>query len=296
MAKILAVSSLDPGASRSRQRPEETNERRLTGWQRALRWALWLTFLGVAVWKSQTVRFSGLEWIALLAAIAFSIWCMARPLGGPKVELTKPAHLLGTFASKTSWAMLLIGTLLTVGGVAAGGAAVYDMATGRATFGDLLRDVGIFIEGWFMQVITNFTYDAELENTHAYALFLLVLPGAIMVWVNLIPLLKRGSEFRVEADGSVMVRQRDSWEPLLEQQYASVSADGTTMTFTPPPAASLAPDRQPAVTLPQARVFCRENGAQLKRELSAEFFTELVSVRGFEVTATGSTSFTAQRK
>ena len=294
VAKILAVSSLDPGASRSRQQPEETNERRLTGWQRALRWVLWLTFLGVAVWKSQTVRFSGLEWIALLAAIAFSIWCMAKPLGGPKVELTKPAHLLGTFASKTSWAMLLIGTLLTVGGVAAGGAAVYDMATGRATFGDVLRDVGIFIEGWFMQVITNFTYDAELENTHAYALFLLVLPGAIMVWVNLIPLLKRGSEFRVEADGSVMVRQRDSWEPLLEYQYSAVSTDGTTITFIPPPEPT--PVASPAVTLPHARVFCRENGAQLKRELSAEFFTELLSVRAFEVTATGSTSFTAQRK
>ena len=39
----------------------------------------------------------------------------------------------------------------------------------------------------------------------------------------------------------------------------------------------------------------RENGAHLKRELSAEFFTELLAVRGFEVTATGSTSFTAQR-
>ena len=71
--------------------------------------------------------------------------------------------------------------------------------------------------------------------------------------------------------GSVMVRQRDSWGSLLEYQYSSV-------------------------TLPQARVFCRENGAHLKHALSAEFFTELLSVRGFEVTVTGSTSFMAQRK
>lgn len=286
------MSSLEPGASRSRQAPEETNERRLTGWQRAVRWLLWLTFLGLAIWKSRTVSFSGVEWLALVAAIGFSIWCMARPLGGPKVEFTKPAHLLGTFVSRTSWAFLLIGTLLTIGGVAAVGAASYDMATGRATFGDVLHDIGIFAEGWIRSVITNFTYDAELENTQAYALFVLLVPGLIMLWVNAIPLLNRGSEFRVEADGSVMVRRRDSWEPVLEYQYSSVAADGSTVEFTPPP------DGPPRVTLPQARVFCRENGARLAPELSAEFFTGLLAVRGFEVTApaSGGSSFTADRK
>jgi hypothetical protein len=34
---------------------------------------LWLTFLGVAVWQSQHVRFSGLEWVALISAVGFSI-------------------------------------------------------------------------------------------------------------------------------------------------------------------------------------------------------------------------------
>jgi hypothetical protein len=284
------VSSLEPGSSRARQQPEQTNERRLTGWQRAVRWVLWLTFLGVAVWKSQSVYFSGLEWLALAAAIGFSIWCMARPRGGPKVELTKPAHLLGTFTSRTSWGLLLLGIVLTIGGVGGAGAAGYDLATGRATFGEVIHDIAIFIEGWIVETFTRGGVDAELEKTHAYALFLLLIPGLIMVWINLVPLLKRGAEFRVEADGSVMVRQRDSWEPLLEYQYSSVTADGTTIAFTPPP------DGPPAITLPQARVFCRENGARLKSELSAEFFTERLAGRGFEVDATTGDGFTARRK
>jgi hypothetical protein len=49
-----------------------------------------------------------------------------------------------------------------------------------------------------------------------------------------------------------------------------VTADGRTIDFTPP-----------AVVLPQSRVFCRENGARLKSELSGEFFTELLARRGF---------------
>ena len=73
----------------------ETAERLLTWWQRALRWAAWLTFLALAIWNSQSVYFGPLEWTALIAAIAISVWCMARPLGGPKVELSEPAHMLG---------------------------------------------------------------------------------------------------------------------------------------------------------------------------------------------------------
>src|SRR5262245_21322045 len=111
--KIPAVSTPEPGTSRSRQGPERTGERRLAGWQRAVRWVLWLAFLGLAVWKSQQVGFGGMEFAALAGAVAFSIWCMAKPLGGPKVEFTTTSHLLGTFESRTSWAMLLIGTLLT---------------------------------------------------------------------------------------------------------------------------------------------------------------------------------------
>jgi hypothetical protein len=112
-----------------------------------------------------------------------------------------------------------------------------------------------------------------------------------LLWANLIPLLNRGSAFRVESDGSVMVRRGDSWEPLLEYQYPSVAADGRTIRFTP------STGGPPAVVLPQARVFCRENGARSKSELRAAFFAELLARRGFEVVATTSgNSFTAHRR
>jgi hypothetical protein len=54
-------------------------------------------------------------------------------------------------------------------------AAIYDVSTGRATVGDVFTDIGIFIEGWNAEMIAP-TYDAELEKTHAYALFLLLIP------------------------------------------------------------------------------------------------------------------------
>jgi hypothetical protein len=38
-------------------------------------------------------------------------------------------------------------------------------------------------------------------------------------------------------------------------QYSTVTADGTTIEFKPPP------DGPPAIVMPQYRVFCRENGA-----------------------------------
>jgi hypothetical protein len=285
----LAVSSHEPGTSRARQQPEQTSERRLTSWQRAVRWVLWLTFLGLAVANSQRVQFSGLEWLALVAALGFSIWCMAKPLGGPKVKLTKPQHLCGSFESRTSWGLVLIGALLVIGGAAGLGAAVYDLASGRASIGDVVHDIAIFVEGWIAELIAGISYDAELEKTHAYALFLLLIPGLIMLWLNLVPALKRGSAFSVESDGSVLVRQCDSWEPLLEYQYSTVVADGATVAFTPPQ------DGPVQVTLPQARVFCEDNGARLKAALSAEFFTALLASRGFRVEASGGSSFTARR-
>lgn len=275
-----------------RRRPEETAERRLTWWQRLVRWVSWSSFLGVAVWSSATsdsVYFSPLEWLTLITAIAISIWCMARPLGGPKLEITEPRHLFGAFASRTSWGLVLFGTVLTVGGVAAAGAAVYDVATGRATVGDVVRDIAVFVEGWFAELIVR-VYDAELENTRAYALAFLLLPGLLLLWFNLIPFLRRGTEFLVEADGSVSVRRGDTWEPLLEYQYATATADGTTIVFTPPP------DGPPAVTLPQYRVFSREYGGRLDSDVSAEFFRRLLAGRGFAIDGppTGK-GFTARR-
>jgi hypothetical protein len=268
--------------------PVETPERHITGWQRSLRWVAWLTFLGLAIKNSQSVYFSGLEWLALAAAIGISIWCMAKPLGGPKYELTEPAHVRGAFVSRTSWGLVLFGAILTVGGVAATAAMVYDVSTGRATVRDVLHDIGIFIEGWIVEVFTGFTYDAHLEKTHAYALFLLLIPGVLLVWYNLIPFVKRGSEWRVDLDGSVSVQRGNMWIPLLEYEFGVVTADRTTFTFAP------GPNGGQELVLPQLRVFSREYETRLKSTVSAEFFRQRLTGRGFKVEGSGK-SFTARR-
>jgi hypothetical protein len=280
----------DDGQPRSQQ-PPETAERRAAGWQRALRWVAWLAFLGLAIANSQRVAFSGIEFVALAAAIGISIFCVAKPLGGPKVDLSDPSHMLGGFVSRTNWALVLIGVFLTVGGVAATGAIVYDMATGRASFGDVLRDIAVFIEGWFTELFLGGFYDAELEKTHAYALFGLLLPGLLLLWFNLVPFFKRGNEFRVEHDASVAVRAGDTWPALLEYEYSTVAADGTTIEFHPPGGG------KGALVLPQQRVFSREYGVRLPAKTNAEFFRRRLSMRGFDVDdASGSSGFTARRK
>ena len=282
------VGPADDGRPRGQQ-SLETGERRPAGWQRALRWVAWLAFLGLAIWKSQTVSFGGLEFLALALAIGISIFCVAKPLGGPKVDLSEPAHMLGGFVSRTNWALVLVGTLLTVGGVGATGAIVYDLSTGRASPGDVLRDIGVFIEGWFTELFLGGFYDAELEKTHAYALFILLLPGLLLLWYNLIPFFKRGTEFRIEPDGSVAVQAGRTWPALLEYEYVCADADGTTIEFSGPQGGN-------RLTLPQQRVFSREYGVRLPAKTSAEFFRRRLRLRGFDVDeASNSDHFTAKR-
>jgi hypothetical protein len=274
------------------QQPPETGERRVAGWQRALRWVAWLAFLGLAIWNSQNVSFSGLEFVALAAAIGISIFCMAKPLGGPKVDLSEPAHLLGGFVSRTNWALVLIGAILTVGGVAASAAIVYDMSTGRASFGDVVRDIAVFIEGWIAELITRGGHNAELEKTHAYALCILLLPGLLLLWYNFIPFFKRGTEFQIERDGSVSARAGATWPALLEFEYSLVTADGTTIEFRPPQGRGV-------LVLPQQRVFSREYGVRLPATTSAEFFRRRLTGRGFDLdegTESIGDHFTARRK
>jgi hypothetical protein len=119
----------------------------------------------------------------------------------------------------------------------------------------------------------------------------LLIPGLLLLFFNLIPFFNRGKEFQIHPDGSVSVHRGDSWEPLMEYQYSTVTADGTTIEFTPPA------DGPPAVVLPQDRVFSRECGVRLPAKVSAEFCRRLLAGRGFEVEApTSGSSFTARRK
>lgn len=275
----------------SRQRiSQRTAERRPAGWQRALRWAAWLSFLGLAIANSQQASFGAVEFLALAVAIGVSVWCMAKPLGGPKITLTEIAHVRGEFESRTSWGLVLLGISLTVGGIGACGAIVYDLGTGRASVADVVKDIAIFAEGWFVEIFTKGAVDAELENTHAYALVVLLLPGVLLVWINTGPFVNRGVPFRVEPDGSVSVRADAGWTALLEYQFQQVRADGATVTFVPPGGA-------PPLVLPQQRVFSVVHDARLSSRLSADFFTARLSTRGFTVTASGggANSFVAVR-
>lgn len=248
--------------------------RRIAGWQRALRWGAWLAFLGLAIAHSDRESFGAVELLALTAAIAVSIWCLAKPLGGPKVEIDEPVQVRGTFVSRANWGLVLFGTVLAVGGIGATGAIVYDISTGRATLRDVVSDMATFVAGWTAEVVTGWSYDAHLEGTHAYALFVLVVPGVWLVGWNLVPFLKPGDEFRVEPDASVWVRGPRGWVQVLEYEYSAVDADGTRIRFSS--------DRA-RIRLPQARVFCRDNGARLRPRVSAEFFQHWLTQRGFTI-------------
>lgn len=181
---------------------------------------------------------------------------------------------------------------VSFGGVGATGAIVYDLATGRATVGEIVKDIAIFVESWIVEVVTRGAVDGEVEKTHAYALFVLLLPGLALLAINLVPFVRRGLRWRVEPDRSVSVL-RGSWVPLLEYEFAAVSADGTTVTFRPPP------NGDTPVVLPQRRVFAVRTGARLRPELSAEFFSTRLVERGFvldDTSRAAASSFTARRR
>jgi len=117
------------------------------------------------------------------------------------------------------------------------------------------------------------------------------IPGLLLLWFNVIPFFKRSSEFQVHPNGSVSVRRKNSWDPLMEYQYSTVTADGTTIDFNPPS------DGPPAVVLPQDRVFSREYGERMPGKVSAEFFRRLLAGRGFTIEGPASrSSFRARRK
>ncbi|KZS63647.1 hypothetical protein [Mycobacterium ostraviense] len=161
---------------------ESTPARRVAGWQRALPWVAWLTFLGLAIANSDRESFGPLELLVLAAAIGVSVWSLAKPLGRPLVAMDEAADVHGTFVSRTNWGLVLIGVALTVGGIGAIGAIVYDLSTGRATVHDVLTDMGTFVAGWTSEALSGWSYDAHLQHTHAYALFVLVVPGLLLLW------------------------------------------------------------------------------------------------------------------
>jgi hypothetical protein len=94
----------------------------------------------------------------------------------------------------------------------------------------VFTDIGIFVEGWIAEMIAP-TYDAELEKTHAYALFILLIPGLLLLFFNLVPFFKRGMEFQVHPDGSVSVRSGDDWA-LVDLGFDVDSESVSRSSFT----------------------------------------------------------------
>lgn len=270
------------------QLPKATNERRPAWFQRALRWASWLTFLGLAIANSQQTSFGAVEFLALAVAVGISIWCVASPLGPPKIELDEPTHVLGEFRTRINWALVLIGGLLTVAGFGGSGAIVHDLATGRASVGDVFHDIGIFVEGWFVEVFTKGAIDAELEDTRGYALAFLLVVGMPLLWINIAPLVRRGRPFRVGPDGSVEIGGGPGWIRLEERDFESVAADGTVIRF------ELGAEGG-TITLGQARMFSREHAARLPAEVSAAFFRGRLATREFDVDEGVAGTFSARR-
>jgi hypothetical protein len=86
---------------------ESTPARLVAGWQRTLRWLAWLTFVGVVIANSERSSFGPLEFLALAVAIGVSIFCLAKPLGGPKVSMDEAADVCGAFVSRTNWGVVL---------------------------------------------------------------------------------------------------------------------------------------------------------------------------------------------
>jgi hypothetical protein len=270
---------------------ESTRARRIGSWQRALRWVAWLTFIGLVIANSDRESFDPIDLLALAVAIGVSIWSLAKPLGGPRATIDGPADVLGPFVSRANWGLVVFGVALTVGGIGATGTIVYDLSTNRATIHDVFADMGTFVVGSTREVVTGWSYDAHLEGTHAYGLFMLLVPGLLIVWWNLVPFLKRGREFRVGPDTSIWLHGAGEWYQLLERKSVAVAADGTTIRY-------FTEIGGPAVAvLPQARVFSRETGARLRRAVSGEFFRQRLTSRGFtvEVVDAKRGSFSARR-
>ena len=130
-----------------------------------------------------------------------------------------------------------------------------------------MRDIGVFVEGGIAEMITP-SYDAELEQTHTYALFILIIPGRLL---RLLPFFKSGNELQFHPGGSNRCGAATVGNHCRTTRDASVTAYGSTS---------------------------RGYGVRLPAEVNAEFFRRLPAARGFDLdsASVGSSSFTASRR
>lgn len=75
----------------------------------------------------------------------------------------EPADLHGSFASRTDRALMLLGAALPIGGIASIVRIVQQLASARASLGDIFDQMGVFLGEW---------------ETHLFAKFFPRTPGA----------------------------------------------------------------------------------------------------------------------
>jgi hypothetical protein len=230
------------------------------------------------IWRNTAnVSMGGLEFLGLIVAIATTVLCKRFPMGVRADFIEKPEQMLGEFESRTNWPLVLIGATILLGGVASTVRIITHLATGFATFRDVLNDIGVFVVEWVHERLSGGTHDGELEKTQAYILCVLVIPGLIMVLVCLTPLLHRGRNFRVEADGTLSFRKGADWETIEPRQYPVVIADAASFHFCKSEGAT------PSLELPMWRVFSRDKGTGVKTNVLAAWLRRELEKQGYTV-------------
>jgi hypothetical protein len=259
-----------------RQKNKPVGEQKFARWQKEIVRILWISFFVAAAFNTHRESFGPLEWLLLVSAGAFNIWCMSNPLGGPKIILDEPGKLKGEFARRPNWYLMVLGFVLFMGGLAGLVRMIDDLRRGYADIGFVLNDIAVFTIEYTKAVLGFLDYD--MTSTRMYALMVLLPIGALLLFFNAVPLLSSTTRFQVEG-GRVRYRYKGAWHPLEPLNYRKAYADGTNIVFTEPVTAA-----SPTIQLPQERVFSQVHDTRVKDTVLARYFLELVKEAGFTVT------------
>ena len=116
------------------------------------------------------------------------------------------------------------------------------------------------------------------RESNASALFVMIVPGLLLVYLNLIPFLFRGREFRVEPAASISVRRHK--RILATAGLRRFRRDRRRHDDLLHPFLARDTGHRSATW---RRVFCRENGARLHPKVSGQLIGERLGRRGFTV-------------
>ena len=117
------------------------------------------------------------------------------------------------------------------------------------------------------------------SRRRAYALAILLIPGLLLLWYNLIPLRHRGKRFLVDDFGEVRTKVRDGWRSLQPQRFTTATADGTTITFD-------GARGEPKLVLPSIGSTRSSMGAT-HRQAQCRVLHRALTARGFTVEESG---------